>query len=136
MDDNSLAHSRYNCTYHIVFIPKYRRKAMFGELRKEVGEILGSVCRMEGVTIIKAATLPDHVHMYVSIPPKLSVSKAVGLIKGKSALMIFDRHPEYREKGNRHFWARGYYCETVGNVNEDTIKKYIQDQYEKDRMEH
>ncbi len=95
---------------------------MFGELRKEVGEILGKVCRMEGVTIIKAATLPDHVHMYVSIPPKLSVSKAVGLIKGKSALMIFDRHPEYREKGNRHFWARGYYCETVGNVNEETIK--------------
>lgn len=122
MDNNSLAHSRYNCTYHIVFIPKYRRKVMFGELRKDVGEILGKVCRMEGVTIIKAATLPDHVHMYVSIPPKLSVSKAVGLIKGKSALMIFDRHPEYREKGNRHFWARGYYCETVGNVNEETIK--------------
>lgn len=87
MDNNSLAHSRYNCTYHIVFIPKYRRKVMFGELRKDVGEILGKVCRMEGVTIIKAATLPDHVHMYVSIPPKLSVSKAVGLIKGKSALM-------------------------------------------------
>ena len=77
MDNNSLAHSRYNCTYHIVFIPKYRRKVMFGELRKDVGEILGKVCRMEGVTIIKAATLPDHVHMYVSIPPKLSVSKAV-----------------------------------------------------------
>ena len=77
-----------------------------------------------------------HVHMYVSIPPKLSVSKTVDLIKGKSALMIFDRHPEYREKGNRHFWARGYYCETVGNVNEETIKKYIQEQYERDRMEH
>lgn len=136
MDNNSLAHSRYNCTYHIVFIPKYRRKVMFGELRRDVGEILGKVCRMEGVTIIKAATLPDHVHMYVSIPPKLSVSKVVGLIKGKSALMIFDRHPEYREKGNRHFWARGYYCETVGNVNEETIKKYIQEQYERDRMEH
>ena len=73
---------------------------------------------------------------YVSIPPKLSVSKTIGLIKGKSALMIFDRHPEYREKGNRHFWARGYYCETVGNVNEEMIKKYIQDQYERDRMEH
>ena len=135
MDNLSLAHSRYNCTYHIVFIPKYRRKVMFGTLLKEVGEILGRVCKMEEVTIIKAATLPDHVHMYVSIPPKLSVSKAVGWIKGKSALMIFDRHPEYRERYNRHFWARGYYCETVGNVNEETIKKYIAEQYERDRME-
>jgi putative transposase len=78
---------------------------MFGALRKEVGEILGRVCKMEEVTIIKAATLPDHVHMYVSIPPKLSVSKVVGRIKGKSALMIFDRYPEYRERYNRHFWA-------------------------------
>ncbi len=77
MDNQSLSHSRYNCTYHIVFIPKYRRKAMFGNLMKEVGEILGKVCRMEGVTILKAATMLDHVHMYVSIPPKLSVSKAV-----------------------------------------------------------
>ncbi len=108
---------------------------MFGELRKEVGEILGKVCKMEEVTILKAATLPDHVHMYVSIPPKISVSKAVGRIKGKNALMILDRHPEYREKTNRHFWARGYYCETVGNVNENTIKKYIEEQYKKDRME-
>ena len=135
MDDLSLAHSKYNCTYHIVFIPKYRRKAMFGTLRKEVGEILGKVCRMEDVTIIKAATLPDHVHMYVSIPTKYCVSKVIGRIKGKSALMIFDRHPEYREKYNRHFWARGYYCETVGNVNNDQEERYIGEQYEKDRME-
>lgn len=92
--------------------------------------------QMEGVTIIKAATLPDHVHMYVSIPSKLNISKAVGLTNGKSALMIFDKHPEYREKRKRHFWARGYYYKTVGNVNEETIKKYIQEQYEKDRMEH
>jgi len=107
---------------------------MFGNLRKEVGEIIGKVCKMEGVTIIKAATLPDHVHMYVSIPPKESVSKVVGRIKGKSALMIFDRHPEYRVRFDRHFGARGYYCETVGNVNEATIIKYIADQYERDRM--
>lgn len=127
MDNQSLAHSRYNCTYHIVFIPKYRRKVMFGKLRKDVGEILGKVCKMEGVTILKAATLPEHVHMYVSMPPKLNVSKTIGRIKGKSALMIFDRHPEYRDRNNRHFWARGYYCETVGNVNEETIKKYIQE---------
>ena len=135
MDYLSLAHSRYNRTYHIVFIPKYRRKRMFGELRREVGEAIGKVCKMEGVTIIKAATLPDHVHMYVSIPPKESVAKTIGRIKGKSAPMIFDRHPEYRERYDRHFWARGYYCETVGNVNEDTIKKYITEQYERDRLE-
>ena len=108
---------------------------MFGKLRKDVGEILGKVCKMEGVTILKAATLPEHVHMYVSMPPKLNVSKTIGRIKGKSALMIFDRHPEYRDRNNRHFWARGYYCETVGNVNEETIKQYIQEQYERDRLE-
>lgn len=135
MDNQSLAHSRYNCTYHIVFIPKYRRKAMFGKLKKDVAESISKVCKMENVTILKAAVMPDHVHMYVSIPPKESVSKTIGRIKGKSALMIFDRHPEYRERYDRHFWARGYYCETVGNVNEATIKKYIEDQYERDRLE-
>ena len=108
---------------------------MFGDLRKEVGEAISKVCKMEGVTIIKAATLPDHVHMYVSIPPKESVSKVVGRIKGKSSLMLFDRHPEYRDRYNRHCWARGYYCETVGNVNEETITKYIKEQYERDRLE-
>ena len=135
VNDLSLTHSRYNCTYHIVFIPKYRRKAMFGTLRREIGEILNKVCKMEEVIIIKAATFPDHVHMYVSIPPKVSISKTIGRIKGKSALMIFDRHPEYREKYNRHFWARGYYCETIGKVNEETIVKYIAEQYERDRIE-
>ena len=108
---------------------------MFGDLRKEVGEAISKVCRMEGVTIIKAATLPDHVHMYVSIPPKESVAKVVGRIKGKSSLILFDRHPEYRDRNNRLFWARGYYCETIGNVNEATIKKYIDEQYERDRLE-
>ncbi len=92
MDDNSLAHSRCNCTYHIVFIRKIQRKAMFGALRKEAGGILGRVCRMEKVTIIRAAALPDHAHMYVSIPPKKSVPGAVGSIRGKSARMLFDRH--------------------------------------------
>ena len=108
---------------------------MFGDLRKEVGEAISKVCRMEGVTIIKAATLPDHVHMYVSIPPKESVAKVVARIKGKSSLILFDRHPEYRDRNNRHFWARGYYCETIGNVNEATIKKYIDEQYKRDRLE-
>lgn len=104
-------------------------------MRKEVGEAISKVCKMEGVTIIKAATLPDHVHMYVSIPPKMSVSKVVGRIKGKSSLMLFDRHPEYRDRYSRRFRARGYYCETIGNVDETTIKKYIENQYERDRLE-
>ena len=108
---------------------------MFGNLRKEVGEAISKICKMEGVTIIKAATLPDHVHMYVSIPPKESVSKMVGRIKGKSSLILFDKHPEYRDRYNRNFWARGYYCETIGNVNEETITKYIEGQYERDRLE-
>ena len=129
MDNQSLAHGRYLCTYHIVFIPKYRRKAMFGKLKRDVAEDISKVCKMENVTILKAAIMPDHVHMYVSIPPKEIVSKTIGIIKGKSALMIFDRHPEYRERYDRQFEARGYYCETVGNVNEETIKKYIDDQY-------
>ncbi len=135
MDNQSLAHSLYNCTYHIVFIPKYRRKVMFGSLRQEIGEIIDKICRMEGVTIIRAATLLDYVHMYVSIPPKESVSKVVGRIKRKSTLMIFDRHPEYRERFDRRFWAGGYYVETVGNVNEETIINYIKGQYEADRLE-
>lgn len=99
---------------------------MFGELRREVSEAISKVCKMEGVIIIKAAVLPDHVHTYVSIPPKESVSKIVGRIKGKSSLILFDRHPEYRDRYNRHFWA---------NVNEATIKKYIEEQYERDRLE-
>ena len=135
MDEQSIAHSRWNCTYHIVFIPKYRKKIFFGEVRRDVGEILRKLCEMKGVTLIEGTTQPDHVHMYVSIPPKVSISKTIGRIKGKSALMIFDRHPEYREKYNRHFWARGYYCETIGKVNEETIVKYIAEQYERDRME-
>lgn len=135
MDNQSLAHSRYNCTYHIVWIPKYRRKALYGEYRKEMGSILRRVCELEGIQVIKAANCLDHVHMYASIPPKKAVSSVVGRIKGKSTLMFFDRHPELRKKYQRHFWARGYYCETVGNVNEETIKKYIAEQYERDRME-
>lgn len=103
---------------------------MVGDLRKEVGEAISKICKMGGVRIIKAATLPDYVHMYVSIPPKESVEKIVGRIKGKSSLMLFDRHPEYRDRYGRHFWARGYYCETIGNVNEATIKKYIDEQYD------
>ena len=134
MDDKSLSHTRYNCTYHIVFIPKYRRKAMYGEVRKEMGAILVKLCKMEGIKFIDGSVSKDHVHMYVSIPPKYSISTVMSKLKGKSALMIFDRHPNYRDRYGRHFWARGYYVETVGKVNEDVIRKYIAEQEESDRM--
>ena len=134
MDDLSLSHTRYNCTYHIVFIPKYRRKIMYGEVKKAVGEILKKLCEMKGVTLIKGSVGKDHIHMYVSIPPKYAVSDVMGYLKGKSALMLFDRYPQYREKtSGKNFWARGYYVATVGNVNEDTILKYIKEQEENDK---
>lgn len=135
MVDKSLSHTKYNCTYHIVFIPKYRRKAMYGAIREDVADIIKKICEMEGIEISAGAVCSDHVHLYVSIPPKLSVSKAMARLKGKSALMLFDRHPEFRDRYGRHFWARGYYVETVGSVNEETIKRYIADQKESDRIE-
>ena len=134
MDDMSLSHTKYNCTYHIVFIPKYRRKKMYGVLGTEVGEIISKACKISGIQLIRGAVCPDHVHMYVSIPPKMSISNVMSKVKGKSALMIFDRHPEYRGRDGRHFWARGYYVETVGRVNEDIIKKYIAEQEESSRI--
>lgn len=134
MDDQSIAHTKHNCTYHIIFIPKYRRKVMYGQVGKEIGEIISTVCKISGVDLIRGGVCPDHVHIYVSIPPKMSVSSVMSRIKGKSALMIFDRHPEYRDKYGRHFWARGYYVETIGQVNEETIKKYIAEQEECSRI--
>lgn len=124
MDDLSLTHTKYNCTYHIVFVPKYCRKVMYGQLRKEVGQILLTVCKIIGIQLIKGGVCPDHVHMYISILPKMSLSAVFTKLKGKRALMIFGRHPEYRDKYGRHFWARGYYAETVGQVNEDTMNIY------------
>ncbi len=135
MDDLSLTHTKYNCTYHVVFVPKYRRKVMYEQLRQEVGKILSTVCKITGIQLIKGGVCPDHVHMYISVPPKMSLSTVMSKLKGKSALMIFDRHPEYRDKYGRHFWARGYYAETVGQVNEDTIMKYVEEQKESSRIE-
>jgi len=135
MDNNSLAHTKWNCIYHIVFIPKYRRKVIFGKLRKDVGEILRTLCGYKGVEIIEAATCTDHVHMCVKIPPKTSIAEFMGYLKGKSALMIFDRHPEHKTKmGGRHFWARGYYVDTVG-LDEKKIREYISKQMEEDKHE-
>ena len=134
MDNNSLAHTKWNCMYHIVFIPKYRRKTMYGEKKKAIGEILRKLCEYKKVEILEATVCKDHIHMFVKIPPKLSVSEFLGYLKGKSALMLFDRFPECRDKGGRHFWAKGYYVDTVGR-DVETIRKYIRDQTENDKLE-
>ena len=130
MDDSSLSHTRWNCQYHIVFIPKYRRKTMYGKVREDVREILRTLCKYKKVEIIEGAVCADHVHLCLSIPPKLRVSDFMGYLKGKSALMIFDKHPEMGNKWNREFWARGYFVATIGYANEETIKKYIAEQQE------
>ena len=132
MDNNSLAHTRWNCKYHIVFAPKYRRKAIYGEYKKEIGKILRELCTWKGVEIIEAHACVDHIHMYVSIPPKISVSGFVGFLKGKSSLIIFERHTNLKYKyGQRHFWCRGYYVDTVGR-NAKAIAEYIQNQEKED----
>ena len=125
---NSLSHTKWMCKYHIVFTPKYRRKIIYNQYRESIGEILKLLCKYKEVEIIEGHLISDHVHMLVSIPPKTSVSSFMGYLKGKSALMIFDKHANLKYKfGNRHFWAEGYYVSTVG-LNEETIKKYIREQ--------
>ena len=126
--ENSLAHTKWMCKYHIVFTPKYRRKAIYNQYREDVREIIKQLCSYKGVEILGGNVMSDHVHILVSIPPKMSVSSFMGYLKGKSALMMFDRHANLKYKfGNRHFWSEGYYVSTVG-LNEAVIKKYIQDQ--------
>ena len=129
---NSLAHTKWMCKYHIVFTPKYRRKVIYNQLRRDIGEILRTLCRYKGVEIIEGHLMSDHVHMLVMIPPKTSVALFMGYLKGKSALMIFDRHANLKYKfGNRHFWAEGYYVSTVG-LNDQTVTKYIREQEQHD----
>ena len=135
MDSKSLSHTRWECQYHIVFIPKYRKKVLYGKLRKDVREILKTLCEYKGIEIIAGAVCEDHVHMCLSIPPKTSVSSFMGYLKGKSTLMIYDRHPELVSKWNKAFWARGYYVSTVGNITEETVRKYIEEQTEESRKE-
>ena len=130
----SLAHTKWMCKYHIVFTPKYRRKIIYNQLKVDIRDILKQLCSYKGVEIIEGHLMPDHIHMLLAIPPKYSVSSFMGYLKGKSALMIFDRHANLKYKfGNRHFWAEGYYVSTVG-LNEATIKKYIQEQEKQDIM--
>ena len=134
-DINSLSHSKWRCKYHIVFAPKYRRKEIYGDIRKDIGVILRKLCEQKNVEIIEAELCTDHIHMLVSIPPNLSVAQFVGYLKGKSALMIFDRHANLKYKyGSRHFWCRGYYVDTVGK-NENKIAEYIREQLQSDIME-
>ncbi len=134
MDNNSLSHTKWRCQYHIVFAPKFRRKAIYGEYKAEIGKILRELCNWKGVEIIEAHACIDHIHMYVSIPPKLSVSSFVGFLKGKSALILFERHANLKYKyGQRHFWCRGFYVDTVGR-NEKAIKEYIQNQEKEDMI--
>ena len=135
MDSSSLSHTKWKCQYHIVFIPKYRRKVLYGQIKADVREILKKLCEYKGVEIIEGAVCADHVHLCLSIPPKLCVSEFMGYLKGKSALMIFDKHPEQGSKWNRSFWARGYYVSTVGNITEEAMKRYIQEQQEEAKKE-
>ena len=129
---NSLSHTIWLCKYHIVIVPKYRRKVIYNEQRKDLREIIKTLCKYKGVEIIEGHMMPDHVHLLLSIPPKISVSSFMGYLKCKSALMMFERHANLKYKfGNRHFWAEGYYVSTVG-LNEATIKKYIQEQEKAD----
>lgn len=132
MDTKSLAHSKWNCKYHIVFAPKYRRQIIYGKIKGDIGQIIRKLCEHKGVEIIEANACPDHIHMLVSIPPKLSVSQFMGYLKGKSSLMIFDRHANLKYKyGNRQFWCKGYYVDTVGR-NKKAIQEYIKNQIQED----
>ena len=132
MDNNSLAHTKWNCKYHILFAPKYRRKVFYGQKKREIGKILRQLCDWKQVKIVEAEVCPDHIHMLVEIPPKIAVSSFVGYLKGKSSLMIFDRHANLKYKyGSRTFWCRGYYVDTVGR-NKKVIAEYIRNQLEED----
>lgn len=132
LDTDSLAHTQWNCKYHIVFAPKYRRQAIYGKIKSDIGKMLRKLCEYKGVEIIEAEACKDHIHMLLSIPPKYSVSQIVGYLKGKSSLMIFEKYANLKYKyGNRHFWCRGYYVDTVGR-NKKVIEQYIRNQLRED----
>ena len=135
LDTDSLAHTQWNCKYHIVFAPKYRRQIMYGKIKSDIGMMLRKLCEYKGIEIIEAEAFKDHIHMLVSIPPKYSVSQIMGYLKGKSSLMIFEKYANMKYKyGNRHFWCRGYYVDTVGR-NKKVIEQYIRNQLQQDYEE-
>lgn len=130
----SLSHSKWLCKYHIVFTPKYRRKIIYYQLRKDIQKIIKDLCKWKGIEIVEGHMMSDHVHLLLSIPPKYSISQIMWYLKGKSAMMIFERHSNLKYKfGNRHFWAEGYYVNTVG-LNTATIQKYIREQEKEDQI--
>lgn len=134
-DNKSLAHSKWNCKYHVVFAPKFRRKIFYKEKKAEIGKILRELCGWKGVNIIEAEVCPDHIHMLLEITPKTSVSGFMGFLKGKSSLIIHERHANLKYKnGNRSFWCRGYYVDTVGK-NAKKIEEYIKNQLEEDKLQ-
>ena len=132
LDTSSLAHTKWECKYHIVFAPKYRRQIIYGKIKMDIGQMLRKLCEYKGIEIIEAEACKDHIHMLVSIPPKYSIAQIMGYLKGKSSLMIFEKYANLKYKyGNRHFWCRGYYVSTVGR-NKKTIQEYIQNQLQED----
>ena len=133
-DIHSLSHTKWECKYHIVFAPKYRRKVFFGQMRYEIGKIIRELCRWKGVNLLEAEACPDHIHILVEIPPKFSISNFMGFLKGKSSLMIYEKWGNMKYKyRNRQFWCRGYYVSTVGK-NEKKIAEYIKQQLSEDHM--
>ena len=132
LDTNSLAHTQWECKYHIVFAPKYRRQIIYGKIKQDIGQMIRKLCEYKGVEIIEAEACKDHIHMLVAIPPKYSVSQFMGYLKGKSSLMIFEKYANLKYKyGNRHFWCRGYYVSIVGK-NKKAIAEYIRNQLQED----
>ena len=132
LDTNSLAHTKWECKYHIVFAPKYRRQIIYGKIKMDIGQMLRKLCEYKGVEIIEAEACKDHIHMLISVPPKYSVAQIMGYLKGKSSLMIFEKYANLKYKyGNRHFWCRGYYVSTVG-ANRKAIQEYIRNQLQED----
>ena len=135
LDTNSLAHTKWECKYHIVFAPKYRRQIIYGKIKADIGQMLRKLCEYKGIEILEAEACKDHIHMLISVPPKYSVAQIMGYLKGKSSLMIFEKYANLKYKyGNRHFWCRGYYVSTVG-ANRKAIQEYIRNQLQEDYSE-
>ena len=135
LDTSSLAHTKWECKYHIVFAPKYRRQIIYGKIKSDIGQMLRKLCEYKGIEILEAEACKDHIHMLISVPPKYSVAQIMGYLKGKSSLMIFEKYANLKYKyGNRHFWCRGYYVSTVG-ANRKAIQEYIRNQLQEDYSE-